>query len=675
MSKLTPAEQAQALREQIRYHDRKYYVEAAPEISDLEYDRLLKQLEELESKHPDVITADSPTRRVGEQPVDHLQQVAHRQPMLSIENTYNVEELTAFFNRTRKALAADNDNIQWVMELKIDGVAASVIYENGLLVRAVTRGNGQVGDDITHNIRTVRDVPLRLAPGAPAVLEVRGEVYMTNRDLEELNLRQVAKGEEPFKNPRNVSAGTIRLLDPKLCAERNLRFFVHGVGNCEGMTTATHMEFLEEVKRLGLPATPHVRLLPNDAAAIAAVNDLEASLHNLDFEVDGVVFKVDRLDQRAKLGTTSKSPRWVIAYKFEKYEATTRLLKIEVQVGKTGTITPVAHLQPVEIAGTTVSRSSLHNADEIDRLEVREGDWVVVEKAGKIIPHIVRVEKHRRDSDQASETFKFPTHCPECETLLVRDPQGVYIRCPNPHCPAQLQQRLRYFASRDGMDIDGLGEKIVDQLIEAGFVNNYDDLYRLTTEQLLTLEKFGTRKAEKLLAGIEASKSRGLARVLTAIAIRHVGTRVSTVLTKTYPTIEQLCAASIDDLSQVNEVGPVIAASVYGYLHSEQGRSVIDGLASVGVKLSDDIVATQQSDGGPLSGKSIVVTGTLVRYTRESIEARITALGGRAASSVSSKTDFLVAGEKAGSKLEKAQSLGVEILTEDQFDERFPPES
>jgi DNA ligase (NAD+) len=657
-------QQAAILREQIRYHDRKYYVEAAPEISDLEYDRLLKRLESLETEHPELITDDSPTRRVGEQPVDHLQQVVHRQPMLSIENTYNLTELQAFFQRTRKALAGEA--VQWVMEYKVDGVAASIIYEHGKLARAVTRGNGQVGDDITHNIRTVRGVPLRLVGEAPALLEVRGELYMTNRDLEQLNVRQQERGEEPFKNPRNVTAGTIRLLDPRICAERNLRFFVHGIGYCEGLDTETHWDFLSQVAKLGLPSTPYVRLLDDDQAAIKAVEELEESLHELDFEVDGMVFKVNQLEQRQRLGSTSKSPRWVIAYKVEKYEAISQLLSIEVQVGKTGTITPVANLTPVEIAGTTVSRASLHNYDEIQRLDVRPADWVVVEKAGKIIPHIVRVEKHRRESDVPP--YAFPTHCPQCNHALVRDEGGVYIRCPNLTCPAQLRQRLRYFASRDGMDIDGLGEKIIDQLVDARLVNSYQDLYRLTAAQLLTLEKFGTRKAEKLIEAIATSKDRGLARLLTAISIRHVGNRVASVLAKAFPTIHLLTDATVEQLSEVHEVGEVIARSVHGFLHSESGEQVIQGLSEVGVRMWEAVPEADQSGTGIFAGKSIVVTGTLLRYTRESIEAKIEALGGRSASAVSSKTDFLVAGEKAGSKLAKAQQLGVRILSEDEFD-------
>ena len=656
--------QIEQLRDQIRYHDRKYYVEAAPEITDLEYDRLLQQLKQLEHDHPDLVTEDSPTRRIGDEIVGDLVQVRHRVPMLSIDNTYNIAELSSFFARAQKNLGSAA--IEWVMELKVDGVAAAVVYENGLLVRAVTRGNGEVGDDITHNIRTILGVPLRLIGNPPPLLEVRGEVYMTNSDLVQLNVRRAAEGQPAFANTRNVTAGTIRLQDPKLCAERKLRFFCHGVGYCDGIKATNHIDFLRELQSYGLPITPNVRLFESAKAVEAAIDELNESLHQLDFEVDGLVFKINDFEQREQLGTTSKSPRWVAAYKFEKYEAVTRLNEIRVQIGKTGTITPVAELEPVQLAGTTVSRASLHNAEEIERKDIRVGDWVVVEKAGKIIPHVVRVEMHRREDGLIP--FAFPTHCPQCGELLTKDEGGVYIRCSNPSCQAKLRQRVRYFASRDAMDIDGLGEKIVDLLVDADLVDGFGDLYRLTEEQLLTLESFGKRKAEKLLAGIEASKTRGLTRVLAAISIRHVGSRVAMQLAKKFPTIDLLMAASVEDLSSVDEIGQIIAESVSQFLHDDYGLKVIEDLKHVGVKLSEDVApeAASQTDG-VLAGKTLVVTGTLVKFKRDEIESIIERHGGRAASSVSKNTDFVVAGEKAGSKLEKAQQLGVRVLTEDEF--------
>jgi DNA ligase (NAD+) len=668
------------LRAEIRRLDHLYYVEAAPAVSDLEYDRMLEELKRLEEENPELRSPDSPTQRVGDAPVDHLVQVSHSVPMLSIDNTYSREELQAYFDRTAKLL--DGDPIEWVMEYKIDGVAASVRYEQGAMTLALTRGNGTVGDDITHNIRTVRDLPLRtVGSGAPEVLEVRGEVYMTNADLADLNLRQIESGAEPYKNTRNVTAGTIRLLDPANAAERNLRFFCHGVGESDGLNAKNHMEFLAEVGALGIPPTPEVKLLKGAVAAMTAVAALEEGMPDLPFEVDGIVFKVNDFGQRERLGMRSKSPRWLIAYKFEKYEAITKLESITVQVGKTGTITPVANLLPVDIADTTVSRASLHNADEIERLDVREGDIVVVEKAGKIIPKVVRVEKHERKGELP--IWKFPTHCPECETQLVRDEGGVYIRCPSPACPAQLRQRLIYFGSRPGMDIDGLGDEFVDLLIGRDVVSSYADLYRLTVDQIALLNwlkqrsgkdgqmidvQVGKRNAQKLIAGIEASRTRGLARVLSSISIRHVGPRVAQLITREYPTIEKLIAATVEDLAAIHEIGDAIAESVFEFCHSEYGQKIFDELAEVGVELHDPEPDESDSDR-PLAGKTIVVTGTLQHFKRDEIKGLIEKLGGRAASSVSKKTDFVVAGEKAGSKLAKAQELGVAVMSEAEFRE------
>ncbi|QEG40309.1 NAD-dependent DNA ligase LigA [Roseimaritima ulvae] len=664
MTSSTAAQRVQDLREQIRTHDRLYYVEAQPQITDLEYDRLLAELKQLETEHPELASPDSPTRRVGDAPVPHLEQVAHRLPMLSIDNTYSLEELAAYFERAAKLLP--DETIEWVMEYKIDGVAASIIYEDGLLVRALTRGNGKVGDDITHNIRTVGGVPLRLSGDqVPTVLEVRGEVYMTNDDLVELNLRQAAAGLPAYKNTRNVTAGTIRLLDSRIAAERRLRFFCHGVGYAEGLQATDHVSFLHEVGLLGLPPTPNVRRLANSAEAMQAAQSLEEDMPTIDFEVDGIVFKVNNFVQREALGSTSKSPRWLIAYKRERYEATTVLERIEVQVGKTGAITPVAYLQPVDIADTTVSRASLHNADEIERLDVREGDTVVVEKAGKIIPKVVRVEKHLRD--QPLQPFVFPTACPECNTTLQRDEGGVAIRCPNPSCPAQLRQRIAFFASRTGMDIDGLGEKLIDQLVSKGIVRHYHDLYGMQAEEFIAhLDKVKTRKASSLVNAIEATRDRGLARVLTAVAIRHVGPRAAYRLTQAYPSLEALREASEEQLAAIDEVGPVIAKSVRDYLHSDYGRATLDGLQQAGVRMTEEVADTSDL---PLQGKTFVVTGTLQRYKRDEIKQRIEALGGRASGSVSSNTDYLIAGAKAGSKKAKAEKLNVPVIDEDQFDE------
>ncbi len=661
-------EKAEQLRVKIRHHDYRYYVLADPEISDLAYDRLFDELRNLETEHPEVITDDSPTQRIGDAPVSELQQVRHRLPMLSIENTYNEQELRAYFDRTVKLLK--NEPIEWVVELKVDGVAASVIYEHGVLVRAVTRGNGEVGDDITHNMRTVVGVPLRLlGDDPPPYLEVRGEVYMTNQDLVRLNDLRTAAGEAAFKNTRNVSAGTIRLLDPKLCAERRLRFFVHSVGYVEGLQTDTHMGFLKAVAAMGLPLTPEVKCLSSVEAVLEHCQELISRLHELDFEVDGLVIKVNSLEQRERLGSTSKCPRWVIAYKLEKYEAETRVNEIRTQIGKTGVITPLAELEPVELAGTTVSRCSLHNAEEILRKDIRVGDWVIVEKAGKIIPHIVRVQRHRRETELPE--YEFPTVCPECGSPLVKDQGGVYIRCASRNCPAQWRQRLRYFATRDCMDVQGLGEKIINQLVDSGTVNSFGDLYALTVEQLEGMDRMGRKSAEKLVAGIGDSRQRGLSRVLNAISIRHVGQRVAQVLAKKFETIDNLMAASVEELSQVNEVGSIIAQSIYDYFHSEEGQETVRQLREAGVVLSEE--KTEATAGSSVfEGKTMVVTGTLTKYTRDEIEGLIEKYGGRASGSVSKNTSYLIAGDKAGSKLEKAQELGVPVLSEDDFEKMLP---
>ena len=679
------AERVDELRAEIRRLDHLYYVEAKPAVTDLEYDRLLEELRRLEDEHPELRSADSPTQRVGDAPVEHLEQVEHNVPMLSIDNTYSREDLQAYFERTEGLL--DGEPIEWVMEYKIDGVAASVRYEDGKLTLALTRGNGAVGDDITHNIRTVRDLPLRTTDeDAPAILEVRGEVYMTNADLADLNVRQTEAGAEPYKNTRNVTAGTIRLLDPAVAAERKLRFFCHGIGQTSGLRAENHIDFLAEVGRLGIPPTPDVRLLKGSKQALQAVSELEGEMPELPFEVDGIVFKVNDFAQRERLGVRSKSPRWLIAYKFERYEAVTTLESISVQVGKTGTITPVAHLKPVDIADTTVSRASLHNADEIERLDVREGDVVVVEKAGKIIPKVVRVEKHEREKELP--VWEFPTACPECETTLVRDEGGVYIRCPNPVCPAQLRQRLIYFGSRPGMDIDGLGDEVVDLLLSERLVQSYADLYRLTIDEVADLTwikqrkgkdgqmidvQVGRRNAENLIAGIDASRSRGLARVLSSLSIRHVGPRVAQLITREYPTIEKLSAASVEDLADIHEIGKSIAESLYEFCQSEFGKVLMSELKEVGVDLTEPEPETP-AGGNPLDGKTIVVTGTLQHFKRDEIKALIEGLGGRASSSVSKKTDFLVAGDKAGSKLAKAKDLGVQVMSEDEFRDLVQPE-
>jgi DNA ligase (NAD+) len=652
------------LRKQIREHDRKYYVEAAPEISDTEYDRLMNELKQLESDHPDLVTPDSPTQRVAERPVDHLPEVAHRLPMLSIDNTYSIEEVKKWEERTIKLL--EGEQIEWVLELKIDGAAVSLTYEEGVLTQALTRGDGKTGSDITHNARTIGDIPLRLiGDDVPAVLEVRGEVYMTNSTLVALNEQQQAKGQPLFANPRNVTSGTVTMLDPRICSDRGLRMFCHGIGYCEGLKAKTYIDFLEEIGAYGLPPTPNVAKFSTVDAALEHAETVIEELSVLDFEVDGLVLKVDRFEQRERLGNTSKSPRWLIAYKWQKWEATTRLKEILVQVGKTGAVTPVAILEPVELDRTIVSRASLHNRDEIERKDVRVGDVVVVEKAGRIIPHIVRAEKHERKGELPA--FEYPTRCPECETDLVQDEGGVYIRCPNLQCPAQVKERIRFYASRTAMDIEGLGDKLVDQLVSTGLVATYGDLYRLKdrADELVELERFGKKSADNLLAGIEASRQQGLALLLNALSIRHVGATVARVLASNFGSLDAIQAATAEELSEVNEIGGIIAESIRDFLDSAYGKATIQDLESLGIKMAaDKPVAASDT----LAGKTFVVTGTLSRYSRDEIQDLIRQHGGKVSSSVSGKTDYLVAGEKAGSKLAKAEKLGVEVVSEGEFD-------
>ncbi|MCA9218629.1 MAG: NAD-dependent DNA ligase LigA [Planctomycetales bacterium] len=666
---MSAAQQIEQLREQIREHDHKYYVLAQPTISDLEYDRLLQQLTKLEEAHPELVTPDSPTQRVGDAPVPHLNQFDHLVPMLSIDNTYSTEEVEAFADRATKLL--DGDPIEWVVELKIDGAAGSVIYENGLLTRGLTRGDGKTGDDITHNVRTISDVPLRLIGNdVPKLLEIRGEIYMTNDDLASLNERQKQRGESLYANPRNCAAGSIRLLDPKICAERNLRMFCHSAGDHSATGCKSHTEFLERVQSYGLVATPYAKGLPTIKEALEYCEEVIEKVPTLPFEIDGIVIKVNNFEQRERLGARSKSPRWAIAYKFEKYEAVTKLNSIRVQIGKTGAITPVAELEPVQLAGTTVSRASLHNAEEIERKDIREGDIVIVEKAGKIIPHIVRVEKHERKTELPR--YEFPTRCPECHQALVKDEGGVYIRCTNYNCAAQVRERVRYYASRNAMDIEGLGDKSVYQLVDKQLVRDYADLYHLTIEQVTELDRMGPSLAAKLLNGIEASKSRGLARLLNALSIRHVGTTVAAVLAEHYGSMEKLAHATKEELSEIDEIGDVIAASVYEFVHGEVGSETIRRLAEAGVDMTQEQPIVARA-GDSLEGKTFVVTGKLTKYTRDEIQEIIKSHGGKASSSVSSKTDYLVAGEKAGSKLAKAEKLGVAVLTEDQFESLVGP--
>ncbi len=660
------------LRAQIERHNRLYYVEAQPEISDLEYDRLLKRLQQLEAEHPELDDPASPSHKVGGEPIAGFQTVAHRQPMLSIDNVYDEAELAEFETRLRKLLPA-SEAIEYVVEYKIDGVALALIYEHGRLTQALTRGDGRQGDDITHNARTIRGVPLQLTAEygqpVPPYLEVRGEAYISNSDFAHLRAAQLEAGEQQFANPRNSTAGALKLLDPKLCAARKIRFFAHSVGAHEGIEMPSHMAFLHAVRKLGIPLTPHVQAFPTWEATLDQCHKLMEQLHELDFEVDGLVLKVNSLEQRERLGTTSKSPRWLIAYKWEKYEGTTRVLEIGVQIGKSGILTPVAHLQPVEIAGTTVSRASLHNRDELHRLGVKIGDWIIVEKAGKIIPHVVRVEEHLRTGEERE--FVFPTVCPECGSEVQQDEGGVYIRCPNLSCPAQLRESLRFYASRQAMDIEGLGIKLIEQLVEHKLLTSLADIYRLAQrrEELINLERMGQKSVDNLLEGIEASRRQPVWRLLTGLNIRHVGRTVAQILANQFGSIDVLMTQTEEQLSEVNEIGPVIAHSIHTFFHTSAVVQLLAELKGFGLNWGEarEPTAAPAVIDGPLSGKTIVVTGSLLHFTRDGIKDVITQHGGKPTDSVSKNTDFVLAGEKAGSKLEKAQKLGIRVLTEAEF--------
>ena len=669
----SPRAEIDSLRADLRRHDALYYVHATPVIADHEYDQLMQRLIALEEAHPELATDDSPSRKVGGEPIEGFVTVEHRVPMLSIENVYTEEgdkgSVRKFDADVRKDLGGQP---AYSIEFKIDGVSLALIYEDGRLTRALTRGDGRRGDDVTNNARTMGGVPLRLlGDDVPPVIEIRGEAYIANSDFAHLRAEQSAAGEAPFANPRNACAGALKLLDPKQCAARRLRFFAHSVGYSEGTAYRTHHEFLQSVARWGIPTTPRCATLANMDETLATAHQLMDELHTLDFEVDGLVIKLDDLAQRNELGSTSKSPRWVIAYKWEKYEAETRIADILIQVGKTGTLTPVACLEPVEIAGTTVSRASLHNRDEIARLGIQIGDRVVVEKAGKIIPHVVRVETHHRDGTQ--RPFEFPTVCPECQTAVEQDEGGVYVRCPNPTCPAQLREGLRYFASRAAMDIEGLGAKLIEQLTDKKLLTSFADIYRLADRraELLELDRVGEKSIDNLLKGIADSKDRPLWRLLTALNLRHVGVRTAQQLAERFGAMPAIATASEAELAHVDEVGDVIAKSVRAFFASDYGQCIVSDLTDLGLNMGDAAAAAANAAAkaaGVLFGKTVVVTGTLTRFTRDQIQELIQQHGGRASNSVSKKTDFVVAGTDAGSKLNKARDLGVTVLDEAAFE-------
>jgi DNA ligase (NAD+) len=651
------------LRQELEHHNHLYHVEGKPQISDQEFDRLMRELIELEKANPKLLTPDSPSQRVGGQPIEGFKTVEHAVPMMSIDNTYDESEVRAFDARVRKALG-DGEKIEYVVEPKVDGVAASLRYEDGVLVLAATRGDGQRGDDITSNAKTIQSVPLRLhgEKDVPRILEIRGEIYMANAVFQKLNKEREAAGEEIYKNPRNLAVGALKQLDPKITATRKLRFVAHGLGQVEPMETQSYWETIKLLKRWHVPVGEHTKQAKSIDEVIRAIEEFAEIRGKLAYQTDGMVIKVDSFEQRDRLGATSKAPRWVIAFKYAAEQIQTVLRAVEWQVGRGGTLTPVARLEPVFLAGTTVQNATLHNIDQIRKLDLHLGDTVVVEKAGEVIPYVPQAVPEKRP--KGAKRIEPPTKCPSCGSKVIKDEDSPYIRCVNPECPAQLRERLRSFCGRNQMDIENIGESLVDQLIDAGLVKTFADLYRLKKEQILELERMGDKSAQNVIDGIAQSKSRPLDRLLSGLGIRHVGNRVAFVLAQHFGDLDALQQATEEQLSSVHEIGDVIAKSVHDFFHTDTGKHTISELKRVGINPKMEKAAVGEK---LLAGQTVVVTGSLQKFKRDEIEALITGLGGRAAGSVSKKTSFVVAGDDAGSKLAKARELGVEILSEAQF--------
>ena len=667
----TAKQRIEKLRREIERHSRLYYVDAAPEISDHQFDRLLGDLASLEADNPELVTADSPTQRVGGEPLDGFVTVTHARPMLSIDNTYDREELAAWVQRVEKGLGGEGElfgqGIKYIVEPKIDGVAVNLRYEAGVLTLATTRGDGRRGDDITLNARAIPAIPLHLATNMDhfqgGVLEIRGEAYMSEQDFAQINAARTEAGEEQFANPRNATAGTLKQLDPKEVAKRPLLYFAHGRGEITDDPYETHSRFLEAIRQMGLPVNPFTRTFDNLKDVWAYIEEFDQKRSDLPYATDGMVIKVDRVDQQNKIGVTSKAPRWCIAYKYPAEQAVTRLLDVEWQVGKTGKLTPRATMEPVNVARTTVQHATLHNLDEIQRKDIRIGDTVVIEKAGEIIPQVVEVVKDKRPKD--SQPIEPPAKCPSCRGPIVQVEDEVAHRCINPECPAQFREKLIWFAARGQMDIDGLGEKAVHQLADAGVLETFGDIFLLKDrqEQLLQLERMGRKKIENLLAGIEQAKQRGLARVLAGLGIRHVGAQAARVLAEHMGSIDAIRDESVEGLARINEIGPITAESIHQFLHSDAGRHVIEELKQADVKMTAPR-RVEAETASALAGKTIVITGTLEGFDRKGLTEELQSLGAKVTSSVSKNTDLLIAGESPGSKLDKARELGVEVWDE-----------
>ncbi len=657
-------QQLEKLRDEIRRHEESYYAHDNPEISDREYDALLERLQQLEQQHPELIISDSPTQRVGGRPVEGFEKVVHRRPMLSLDNSYNLDELRAFDVRCQRL--ADGRVVDYVAELKIDGLSIALHYENQILARAVTRGDGRTGEEVTANARTIRSIPLKITSKAKPIgteVEVRGEAFIPRKVFERINAEREDQDEPRFANPRNAAAGTIRQLDPKITASRRLEMFAYDLLTGDRKPFASHWEALDWMEQAGLRVNPERVLCKSIDEVIEFANQMEARRDDLDYEIDGLVVKVNSTALQDEFGTTNKAPRWAIAYKYAARQATTQVISIVVQVGRTGALTPVANLEPVALAGTTVSRATLHNPDEVKRLGIRIGDWVLIEKGGDVIPKVLKVIEAKRTGEE--KVFRMPRKCPVCGGEISRPEGEVVSRCVAADCPAQLEGRLLHFASRRAMRIEGLGESLVHQLIESGKVHDAGDLYTLTLEDVAGLERMAKKSASNLLAQIEASKQRDLANLIYALGLRHVGDRTATTLARQFGSLEALSKATVAELDDVPEIGLTVAQSVRDWFDDEGNQALCERLTAAGVQTK--IEKTRQPSDDKFASKIFVLTGTLANFTRDEARAAIESRAGRVSSSVSKKTDFVVAGEEAGSKLDKATSLGVTVLDEEAF--------
>jgi DNA ligase (NAD+) len=663
---LDPATRIEELRQQIRHFEERYYVHQDSEISDAEFDALVHELQNLERDHPDLVTPDSPTQRVGGRTAEGFASVRHAEPMLSLDNAYNEEELKEFDERLRRGLDNRDQPVPYVAELKIDGLSIALQYRDGRLMRAATRGDGTTGEDVTTNVQTIKDIPHTLHGGPKGTVEIRGEIYLPRDEFERTNAEREKAGEPRFANPRNAASGAIRQLDPAQVKKRGLRAFLYQMISRDG-TPETHHELLESLNSWGLPVEPHWKALEG----INGVADYcrewgekrSSAARMLPFDTDGVVIKLDNIALRGRLGTTSKFPRWAIAFKFPPEQAETTLRNIDINVGRTGAVTPFAVLEPVFIAGTTVSMATLHNANEVARKDIRDGDRVIVEKAGDIIPQVVRVVNPDRDG--RSERWQMPTQCPRCNSDLVRGEEEAVWRCENTSCPAKLQRGLEHFAARHAMNIEGLGESLIARLIADGLIASYADVYRLTAERLEQVERMGKKSAANLIAQIEGSKTRDFWRLVYGLGIRHVGERGAQALAGAFGTMDALVSATEDQLRVVPDIGPVVAAAVHDYLAQPSNKTLVGEFKALGLKMETPVRSSAAP--GPLSGKTFVLTGTLNTMSREEATEAVQSRGAKVTGSVSKKTDYVVAGADPGSKLAKAESLGISVLDEAAF--------